>query len=173
MKKYILKTKNKPHFQLLEIMIAIFLIIVCAVPALKTTINIYKEQAEVVRVNQRDHLVHLIHANLIEKFYKRMIPLDQMKMENEEVFRDQEIVEQLNRLNYAATYKIKMLRPQKEEIEQEKKYLVELMICITDKTQGKKKDSNTHYTYKVYIDRGARGSNPASRIAPVGKGLNG
>src|SRR5215203_2963300 len=62
--------KLKRHFQLLEILIALFLVATCAIPIMSSFVRIYLEQRKMQDDIQRDHLLHLAHAKLIEYLYK-------------------------------------------------------------------------------------------------------
>lgn len=143
--------KNKRHFQLLEVMIAMLLILICVIPSFQIYVNINKQQANVIRVNQRDHLVHLIHADLIEKLYKQMISLDQILARFQAPFEGEELKKKLEEIGYEAVYSLYFLSSEKE-IKTAKKFLVELVIQLQDKKQ----ENSFDYTYHIYIDRGER-----------------
>ncbi|WP_068468576.1 hypothetical protein [Candidatus Protochlamydia phocaeensis] len=158
------KKRQKRCFQLLEVMVAVFLILLCAIPALQIFTNIYKEQAEVVRINQRDHLAHLIHAKLVELLYKRTIALEEIWEGKQGSFTDPDLQPQLKKLSYDASYAFAVLEPKKLETQQQSdKYLVRLTIKMKDSSKKKISEQSppleTHYDYLLYIDRGAKDKN--------------
>lgn len=154
------KRRVKRHFQLLEVMVAAFIILICAVPALKIFTTIYVEQKEVVRENQRDHIARLIHANMIEQLYKRAIPLEEVLGEGEKPVADPQLQKLLNHWAYQGTYAFSDAKAYiKKGEEKASKYLVKLTITLNDASNRKKdKKSPTPtqtYDYTVYIDSGA------------------
>lgn len=60
----------KRHFQLLEVLIALFLVVVCALPVMEAFVGIYVSQKAFQREIERDHHMHLAHANLVEYLYR-------------------------------------------------------------------------------------------------------
>jgi hypothetical protein len=103
MKNYIRKTlkiQRKSHFQLLELMIAFFILLVCIAPAMRIFTSMVKSQEETIRENQRDHLAHMIHAKFTEMLYKRQIPLGETLQENIIEIQDPVIVDFLKKLSY-------------------------------------------------------------------------
>ncbi len=166
------KNSCRRHFQLLEVMVAVFLILLCAAPALRIYTNMYKEQAQVARVNQRDHMVHLIHAKVIEQLYKRTIPLDEILAGVEKPFEDEELQPELNRLKYEASYHLSILLPVREKKRATSKRLhSQLLIQMKDLSHLTKPDTPTvfNYAYEVYIDRGEKGGGDGNQMAtPIG-----
>lgn len=167
------KNSRRQHFQLLEVMVAVFLILLCATPALQVYTNMYKEQAQIARINQRDHLVHLIHAKIIEQLYKRAIPLDEIIAGVEKPFEDEELQSELNRLKYGASYHLSVLRPVREKKRATADRLhSQLLIQMKDMSRPIKPDEKPNvinYSYEVYIDRGAKGGGDKKNMAkPIG-----
>ncbi|MBA2368498.1 MAG: hypothetical protein H0V82_05680 [Candidatus Protochlamydia sp.] len=167
MKNYIqnkiLKKKNKRHFQLLEVMVAIFLIMVCAVPSFKILTQVYQEQAAVVRVNQRDHLVHLIHAKVVEQLYKRAIPLSEIMEGMHAKFTDSSLQPELDRLKYEASYDLSIIEPRSEKGKKNaKEYLGKMVIQMKDQLKPNRtlveenQSKEGQYDYLFYLARTER-----------------
>lgn len=149
MTKKKIKNKRLPRFQLLEVMVAIFLIVVCAAPALKIHIALYLEQNHILRENKRDHLVHLVHAAVVEKLYKNEIPIQNILTSQIMAFEDNatdsmnSIKQQLDKLYYHCQYSFKL------DSDKPKKKLVKLIIEMKD--LKKKKNAVFNYNYLVFI----------------------
>lgn len=168
--------KFRRHFQLLEVMIAIFILLVCAAPAMQIYTSMFKGQQTIVRENQRDHLARLIHAKVTEQLYKRAIPLEQFVEAKQTPVDDPELEQKLKDLSYKAYYSVSIAAktPSKGE-EKPNKYLVQLVITIRDVSsnppsrasvkQIENQDTrDTFYDYLVYIDAG--GGNKKNNQAP-------
>jgi hypothetical protein len=156
-KKYMIKfINNKRHFQLLEVMIAVFLIMICVVPTLEVFTNMYKHEAEANLINQRDHFVRLIHANLIEKMYKNEIPIEDIVQGPQTDFSDHDLNEKMKKIGYSSTYEIKEVwrDPIKEPA---KRHLCHLTIHM-----HKKNEKSKDFLYMVYVDRGGRAGGNSS-----------
>src|ERR1700733_14521161 len=92
--------KHKRHFQLLELMVAAFILLICIAPTMRIFTNMYLSQHEIVRENQRDHLVHLIHAQITEQLYKRQIVLPEGAESHPIDLTDPELIGQLEKYHY-------------------------------------------------------------------------
>jgi len=158
MKTKILKKIQKRPFQLLEVMVAAFLILVCAAPALKTHIAIYREQFNLKRENERDHLVSGIHAKIVEKLYKNELLIEEI-LNKEKVFAFNDstadtngnLNHQLKKISYACTFQLTV--KDQEIVETVPKYhLLELIITLHD-TKSKIATKPLPYHYLVYISR--------------------
>lgn len=148
----------KRHFQLLEVIVAAFILLVCAAPALKVFTNIYIEQQEVVRENQRDHIARLIHADVVEQLYKRTIPLDDLRDRREREVITPELKALLKKWSYEGTYVFTNVREYKKKGEEKPiKYLVDLTIGMRDtsKRGAIKNKTPPDYDYEIYINSGA------------------
>ncbi|MCE2982463.1 MAG: hypothetical protein LW832_02740 [Parachlamydia sp.] len=151
-----IKKKSKRHFQLLEVLIAIFLIVICALPAMHIFTKIYEGQTKGLRINQRDHLTHLIHAKIVEKLYKQEIPFEEILAGKQEKFEEASLKGELDKLQYEASYKIKFIDPAKEKKQQEASELIgEIAIVMLDKAKGKEE---AEIKYLFYLGRQERGA---------------
>lgn len=113
MKKLIIR-KNKRFFQLLEVLIALFLVASCAVPIMGSYVYIYKEHKSMHQKIEMDHLAHLAHAKVVEDLYKK--GADGMPLKE---FLDKEIPVPMQDLNpdlilpYEFVYKLSINSPRK------------------------------------------------------------
>lgn len=155
---------KKRHFQLLEMMVAMFLLLVCVAPMLHIYTHLFKEQQAVIRSYQMDHLVHLIHAKITEQLYKRQIPLEELLQTKSNVLADIELKKALDPLGYGCTYAFTIVEPHTEQGKKKaSQYLCSLVITMEDLLRNKAKVKNDNekedklaYEYFVYIDLGAK-----------------
>lgn len=167
MKKFTKKIKKpfkvlkKLRFQLLEVMVAIFILLLCAAPAIHIYTNTFMNQQKMIRENQRDHLVHHIHAYVTEQLYKKAIPFQQLLENTEIAVEDSELKAALSKIGYEGFYCFSNIRKKKARGENSKptKYLVTLTIRLNDLLPTKNTMVSTNedkhkalYIYKIYID---------------------
>lgn len=143
-----MKKFKKRHFQLMEVMIAMFLVVVCAVPALEIYTNMYKQQVEAARNYEADHVVHLLHAKIIENMYKNFITFDDILNGGNHQFEDHEIGKQLRALGYNCNFTLRKTNHKKIKGEQWVRYLVELNIHLKDKA---KPEIEKTYAYVHFV----------------------
>ncbi len=167
MKSYIkikIKIISKRPFQLLELLVAAFILLICIAPTMHIFTSLYQLQQEIVRENQRDHLSHLIHAKITEMLYKNQIHLPVEKQAKETIeLQDREIIDALKKYGYscrAALIVDDWTQPRGQE--HPSRYLLHLTIEFQDlypKSTKKKKIQNqdanvAFYDYKIYVDAG-------------------
>ena len=155
------KTNKRRHFLLLEVMIAMFLILLCAVPALKLYVDMYLAQRDTVRIYARDQVAEQIHATLIERFYKNTIALESLLSDHntEHPLNDPPCEEALKKLGFTCHCTLKITNGQKhKDSEKHLHYLCQMKIDIIDELPLKKAEllQTAEYNYVVYIDRGCR-----------------
>lgn len=170
MKNYFRPLKRrtkKQHFQLLEVMIAMFLVVLCAVPALEIYVGMYKEQAQVVRDYESDHLVHLMHAKIVEQMHQKYITLEDILRGEKRSFDDPALSAKLKKMGYRASYTFQIEDPT-FEVEEATSYLSNLTIELEDRaTRGAAKA----YRYLLFIDKGHKAFGTKGKN-PVNSGLN-
>jgi hypothetical protein len=142
--EYILQRKQ--HFQLLELMVAIFILMVCIAPTMRILTSIYQTQQAIIRDNQRDHLAHLIHAKFTEQLYKRKIALEELMDDKSIVLADPELDQLLYRTGCECNGTFTIEQSSKKQ-EKPYQHLCRLMLKIKDKFQ------ETDYDYYIYISR--------------------
>ncbi len=143
--KVTIKNIRKRHFQLLEIMVAMVLITLCAAPALKIYTNMYKQQSEILHHYEADHLVHQVHAKIIESMYKQAISFDDILMGGERAFEDTHLSPQLKKTGYQCHYTLRKIYQRKVKGEEYVRYLCELNIDLISQTNPER---NKHYHYE-------------------------
>lgn len=158
---------RKSYFQLLEVLVAVFLIVVCAMPVLHAYISMNQVQFENARIYERDHLVHLVHAKIVEGLYRKKIPLAEIQatksgswkelasmLDDED--RDQlasYTANQFDKLFYDCTYTLKFDKPNSIK-SNTVNLLMGLTIQVKDlmKHPENEKDSSQEvvYHYSIY-----------------------
>lgn len=147
-------------------MVATFILLICIAPTMRIFTNIYLSQQEIVRENQKAHLVHMAHAKITEQLYKREILISDIKENKVFEVVDADIIKQLKGTPFQISYALsiensKGLTTKKieEEPKQEKKppeYLLKLGITVND---GKKKEAET-FEYFIYVDTSPKEKEP-------------
>ncbi len=160
------KKSSKRHFQLLEIMVAVFILLICAAPAMRIYTNMFKQQQVVIRENERDHIARVLHSRIVERFYKRQIPLQELAQGKKFTVDDPDLQKRLKELNYEGGYIIGVVdRKPKDENKPATEYLLRLYIILKDlsplspfQSQPKKVENQdpqeTIYDYYIYVDAG-------------------
>ncbi len=163
--KRIQRQNHKRHFQLLELMVAAFILLVCIAPTMRIFTSMYLSQQEIIRENQRDHLAHLVHAKFTEQLYKRQISLEEVIQSKTIALTDPELISQLQKFSYECTGTFTIVdsyTPRDQEKPTE--YLSQLVIKLKDVSPKAQKISNktienqdpaeSFYDYFIYIDAG-------------------
>ena len=140
------------NFQLLEVMIALFLIIVCIVPVLHTFTFMYREQRQSIRDSRRDHLAHLIYAQVVEELYGQKVPWEAIQTSAVRTIANETLVNQLKDKGYKTTYTLAIVHP-KRIVATSHEYLLNLKIELVDE---ERKGEITPYEYLVYADKAAK-----------------
>jgi hypothetical protein len=176
------KINPKRHFQLLELMIAAFILLICIAPIMRIFNNMYLSQQNIIRQNYRDHIAHMAHVQITEQLYKRQIPLDDLQ--NRVVSLEDKDLNDL--LKYHSYQFEGLLKIDDRHIPQGKekpdKYLGKITLVLKDISRnpqanliGKSsedkdaKDKDAYeavYDYYVYIDRGAKDKNTNNNGQP-------
>lgn len=161
----ILTTKKKHfrrHFQLLELMVAVFILLICIAPAMQIFTSIFKSQQEIVRENQKNHIIHLMHAKFTEQLYKRLISFEDIRNQKDINLTDPDLVELLEKSFFTCSGVFgieKSYKPKGQDKPVE--YLCKLEIKVTDKlakqSKGKGSPSGQEnpcetYDYYIYVD---------------------
>src|SRR5437660_280100 len=95
--------RHKRHFQLLELMVAAFILLICIAPTMRIFTSMYQSQQAIVRENQRDHLAHLVHAKFTEQLYKRTISLEEVAQSKPIILGDPELEKLIRQSAYECT----------------------------------------------------------------------
>lgn len=148
---------KRRHFQLLEVMIAVFLVVACALPALNAYVNMNKVQSDQVRLHQRDHLVHLLYSQLVEDLYRNRIQwADIQEGKQSELDEDlcKDVYDQFKKHSYQCFYRLSK-RQSKEENDpnQPNHYLIQLDITIKDLLRAQDQANHVDYQYWAYVQK--------------------
>lgn len=161
MKKPLIRFKKR-HFQLLEMMVAVFILLICAAPALRIYTNIFLHEQEDVRQNTRNRFARQIHSNIVERLYKHAIPFDQLLEKTRTPLEDSRLIEELQKNGYSAFYQFDDYEKKKMNSRDKRAsfYLVSLTIIIKDlkappgafgSSNFGADPSEMKYDYKIYV----------------------
>ena len=143
------------HFQLLEWMVAVFILLICMAPTMRTYISLHHAQLAIARENHRDHLAHLLHAKITEQLYKGEIALDDIVQGRAIVLHDEELTELLRKQGYRFEGKLLVVNSHTPSgATQPDEYLAKMEIRMIDTLHEGSPPSGILYDYSVYIDAG-------------------
>lgn len=160
--------RHKRHFQLLELMVAAFILLICIAPTMRIFTSMYQSQQEIIRENQRDHLAHTAHAKIIEQLYKRQMIFEEGTESKPVPLSDPKLIELLEKSSFSMEGRLEILEsytPKGQDLPT--MYLGKLVIKMKDlaykppKKESNKKIENqdpseSFYDYFVYIDSGEK-----------------
>ena len=135
-------------------MVAIFILLVCLAPTMRIFTNIYKAQHNIVRENQKDHLVHLIHAKFTEQLYQRKISLEEMEGESEITLKDDDLDKMQKKyfLDWKGKFALKGRIPKEKKHPVEYLCKLEIEVWDVDKNvRPKEENSMSRKPYEIYI----------------------
>ena len=122
----------KRHFQLLEVMIAMLLIVICVAPALHIYTNLYKQETQTAQRYEADHLARLLYVTIIESLYHNEISLDEIQSGIETSLDHSKYGAELKKIGYRGWYclaKVKEKKVKSAKV-QELRYLVAITIYL-------------------------------------------
>lgn len=156
---------NKRHFQLLELMVAAFILLVCIAPTMRIFTSMYKSQQNIIRENQRDHLAHMMHARITEQLYRRQFPIEEGIQGKVITMIDPDLGALLQKYSYFCEGKLEIVNCHKSKGgDKPYEYLGRIVIKMKDlnfkspknlpdtSTEENQDPSETLYEYLVYID---------------------
>lgn len=148
-----MKKRVRHHFQLLEVLIAMVLLVVCVIPVIDAYIGMNKAQFERTRLVERDHLVHLAYAKIVEALYMKKMDWPDLKHAKEEDFErlfnaddEDHVASQLKALSYKCSYQLTKEKP-KVLKSTTTKFLFQLKITVQDLS---KKMEDSVYQYTIF-----------------------
>lgn len=74
--------KRCRHFQLLEVMIAMFLVALCILPLIQPHLHMYQEQQKVLGRLKRDHAAAVVYADIMKRLYSNEMGWEEMMDRN-------------------------------------------------------------------------------------------
>lgn len=154
---------HKRHFQLLEILVAVLILLICVVPMMNIFTSMYMTQIETIRENRRDHLAHLVHAKFTEELYHRKVDIDG-EIEGRQVsLSDKDLVDELTASGFSCSGFFS-IKTSSDNQGKPKQHLCQLEIKMKDMvSEAKKKKTFAQtsendpneivYDYQIFIDR--------------------
>ncbi len=149
------KNPSKRHFQLLEIMVAMFILLACIAPILHIYVVVYKQENVIDRINKQDHLVYLIHAHYTELLYRREISLVDDKdapPTDVSAYLHKDLQDQLKALSTQGLITLKMLASNKKKEIVKQLWGLDINLGSIGKPLASQSD-NKKYSYEIYIER--------------------
>lgn len=145
---------------LLEVMIAMFLILLCAVPTLTLFVDTYLAQKHSMRIYERDRVAEQVHAHIVEQFYKGEMDIESLLSGpvTEHPLGNSDCEAALQKLGFYCKCTLKIIHGD-HALDRHKHlhYLCQLDIEMTDlREQDPKLAQGAEYQYIIYIDRGKR-----------------
>lgn len=152
------RKKSKVYFQLLEVLIGLFLIVTIALPITQSFVSSYTEQRKMLKVIELDHLAHLAHAKVTEELYrdagKSKRSIQEYTEQHGTIHMESSWFPESSPIRpgqYDFTYEMKLLEQKKKKSEPEpEKLLLALTIKITERGAGK---VSREYPYLLYVHR--------------------
>lgn len=132
-----MRTKFRP-FTLMEILIAVALITLCAIPLLQPHYVILKQERQAVRHMEWDRLAGVVYGDLVRDFYKERIFWDEIEM-GQELPVESELLKE-KKLQVTRRISIERSKPK----EHPSHYLLHIVLTF----EGKKS-----YDYYLYVER--------------------
>lgn len=139
---------KKRHFQLLEIMVAMFLILLCAAPALQIYTNMYKQQTKIMYDYEADHLANLVHAKIVEAIYKNTLSFEDLLNSTPRSVEDGVFSKQLKEIGYKCQFTINRICQRKMKKEGFVRYLFEITVTLQNLQDTK---NNKVYSWDHYV----------------------
>lgn len=142
-----MKKRNRP-FQLLEVMIAMFLVALCALPLIQPHVYMFEQEQKAIRLLEVDHAASLVYADIVETLYENKIDWDQIV---DKSVRHPINSPELTNLGYEGYYTFdKLLSKPPEEPPEETNYLMNVSLVLNPRGESR---ISKLYEYLVFIKR--------------------
>jgi cell division protein YceG involved in septum cleavage len=139
-------------------MIAIFILLICAAPTLRSFTGMYLEEKKMALSHQKHHLALLIYAKLTEHLYKGDIPIESFKKREKINFSMPELGEKLKKSGLQADYRLIEVESYTPKNHQHPgKYLMQLDIHLDEQTKKMemgKQEEKPNLSRLLYIEVG-------------------
>lgn len=162
---------------MLEIIIAIFLLVICAMPVLSSLMTMNKVLNDDIRANQREHIENLVFATIVEALQNHTISWsDLIKSKRENVLtldKNEELVKLLKQVNYAAFYQVKIADHKAKRREAKPRtvaVLLEIDIEMEDLSNAEKNQKSHkiyHYEHFIFARKELQSNEKISISGPV------
>ena len=122
--------RTKRHFQLLEVMIAMLLIVTCVAPALHIYMNMYKLETQSMQNYEADHLARLLYVEIVEQLYLNAIPYEDILSGTDRTV-ESAYTEQLNAIGFTAHYNLSKMK--QKTVKGKPRCLIDIKIYLENK----------------------------------------
>jgi len=131
--------KTKRHFQLLEVMIAMLLIVTCVAPALHIYMNMYKLETQSMQNYEADHLARLLYVEIVEQLYLNAIPYEDILNGIDRTV-ESSYIDQLNAIGFTAHYKLSKIK--QKTVKGKPRCLIDIKLYLENKRTKAVKNYN-------------------------------
>lgn len=142
-----MKRRNKRYFQLLEVMIAMFLVALCALPLIHPHLHMYQEQRKTLQELQMDHIAGLLYADVALDLYENKIPWEQIQNRETKLPLSSYVINNLPYEGHVSFAEERHKPPDKPAAETN--YLIKVIVSLATKDKKLQRD----YTNVVFIKR--------------------
>lgn len=148
---------SKRHSLLLEVLIALMIVSLAALPLIYPHVAIMREQSRLLHETHLDHFVNGLYANLTLQLYRNEIPWDALVQGRSFAVSPEALAEA--RLPYKGTYRLKITHTKPREPVDVTYNLVNLTIDFLpidlrpDLPKEELAKKQLTFTYKIYIER--------------------
>lgn len=138
---------------LLEVLIAFFIVVMCALPLIFPHVVIYKEQQQFTSKIELDLAVNKFYAEIVQKLYRNEIPWNDIEQSRELSIDDDFLrrAEYLRYLPYIGRYQFQEVRRKRKKDGTFTVYLIKLNFNFVPKNNLNEKPLN--YTYDIFVVR--------------------
>jgi hypothetical protein len=134
---FIPQTFKKHHFQLLEVMIALFLVTLCAIPLIYPHVRIYQEQKQHILEAKLDHEANVAYGHILVLLYEKGIPWVDITSGKQRILEDEAGI------SFPCTYVVSIA----QEKNRGQHYMFQIDISLTSRSQ-----KPLTYTYFAFVE---------------------
>jgi hypothetical protein len=135
------------HFQLLEILIALTLVVLCVIPMMQTFVQMHIEQKGAKRSVEANELMKDIHAKVTEDLYFHRISWQEIENSELKKVGDESFAKRAKLLNYDAYYQFAPKPDIRGKTGKTTEYLFTLEIFMIDSTDPKNRLTTYYYVF--------------------------
>ncbi len=141
---------KRRNFLLLEVLIALLLVVLCASPFFSSQVFVYKQEAQFQTKLELERIVNLLFVNVMQNLYENKISWQQIAEQQEQSFGNEAESFFPKHLPCTATYTFKdgRVKPAEDTLVARHYYRKKLIIAVTPKTANLPK---MNYTYEVML----------------------
>ncbi len=141
---------KRRNFLLLEVLISLLLVVLCAAPFFSSQVFMYKQEAQFQTKLELERIVNLLFVNVMQNLYENKISWQQIIEQQEQSFGNDAEAFFPKHLPCTATYTFKdgRVKPAEDKLVARHYYRKKLIIAVTPKKTDLPKMS---YTYEVML----------------------